>query len=238
MDAGDRDVRNAQIALVSSAEFQDLVSFGDDDGDGRILVLILDFLQNDEGTSGLLNGDQIVVPLLEANRAGKVLETEFALEFGPLVSGDVHVVLGNNFVLDPPLETEEVDEVFADTGKEFRVFHDIFAHVVEIAVLAHLLVLPVGIGLGLIPEDLVVGVENGLLHADLEVIQFLLRVGGSVFGLDLHDPILDATQLDHVAGAEGEAALVSPVSLFQGTDDEIGWIGSLVFFGEVAGNID
>ena len=58
-----------------------------------------------------------VVVVFDTSR--QVMKTDFALKLCPLVGGYIYVIFGNDFVLEPSLQTQKVDKNSANTGVEF-----------------------------------------------------------------------------------------------------------------------
>ena len=70
------DVTDPQIALMAPPQFQNLVGFRGDNGEGGVFVV--NFLQNDVRTWRFLNGNYLLDVLLETHPPRQVLQTQLA----------------------------------------------------------------------------------------------------------------------------------------------------------------
>lgn len=143
------------------------------------------------------------------------LLANLALHFSPSVRGYAVVVLAYDFVLEPSLQTKEVNELTAAAGMKPYVVHFFVGDVIQVAVLANVLILLAAVFLcGVL-------LAGRLMKEILRVIilMHLVSFGGQLgagLGSYLRDFELEPSESDHVVLQHSVASLTLSVSILKG----------------------
>ena len=137
MNSRNRNIAYSQITLMTPSKFQNLPLLRSYDTQSRIFIVY--FFQYDIGTRRLLYRNYLINFIVIPHPPWQFVQAQLTLQFFPLVSSDILIILGNNLMFNPFLEADKVHIHFTDTRVHTNILKRIFTNIFAETILTHIL---------------------------------------------------------------------------------------------------